>query len=36
MVKSYDVDTFELVANETRALILDTRNPEDLQKDLSK
>lgn len=30
--KGYDVDTFELVANETRALILDTRNPEDFAK----
>ena len=30
--KALDADTFELVANETRALLLDTRNPEDFAK----
>lgn len=30
--KALDVNTFELVANETRALLLDTRNPEDFAK----
>ena len=30
--KAYDANAFEVVANETRALILDTRNPEDFAK----
>lgn len=30
--KAYDANAFELIANETRALILDTRNPEDFAK----
>lgn len=30
--KALDANTFELVANETRALLLDTRNPEDFAK----